>query len=171
MENGTLTISLTQAWLVLAALASCIACIWMVFFFGRRIQTSAYLRESLVSAMKAEQFSWSDARPPSLARPLFGDSKEQQERLERHQLEEERRRAPFVKWVDEEKKRYANERQKLEKLAETRAEKMVPTSIDISLLGGGCRSCWSSAPSLLSSLFCFPWVYLAPLAGRTYRQF
>lgn len=56
MENATLTISITQALLVIAALSSCIGCIWMVFFFGRRIQTSAFLRDSLVSATKGEEF-------------------------------------------------------------------------------------------------------------------
>jgi hypothetical protein len=56
-EDGAaaLSISLTQAVLVIAALSACIGCIYMVFFFGRRLQTSAYLRDSLVAAMKNEQ--------------------------------------------------------------------------------------------------------------------
>ena len=53
--TSTLQISVIQAFLLIAALAACITCIWMVFFFGRRLQTSAYLRESLVSATKEEE--------------------------------------------------------------------------------------------------------------------
>jgi hypothetical protein len=51
--------------------------------------------------------------------------------------EEEKRIAPFRKWADEERARYFELRQKAEKDAQAKAEKMIPTSMDISLLGGG----------------------------------
>src|SRR4249920_2939454 len=50
-----LVISLTQAVLLVSALGACITCIYMVFFFGRRLQTSAYFRDSLISAAKQEE--------------------------------------------------------------------------------------------------------------------
>ncbi len=79
-EDGATAVSIspTQAVLIVAALSACIGCIYMVFFFGRRLQTSAYLRDSLVTAMKDEdlrnqlrelderrQTGWLDpAKPP-----------------------------------------------------------------------------------------------------------
>jgi hypothetical protein len=76
--TATLSISAAQVVLVVAALSACMGCIYMVFFFGRRLQTSAYLRDSLVAAMKDEdlrnqlralderrQTGWLDpAKPP-----------------------------------------------------------------------------------------------------------
>jgi hypothetical protein len=53
--TGTHEVSWTQVCLVLAALACCMGCLWMVFFFGRKIQTSAYVRDSLVNAAKGEE--------------------------------------------------------------------------------------------------------------------
>lgn len=41
--------------LVVIVLATCLACIWMVFFFGRRLQTSAYLRDSLIEGAKQQE--------------------------------------------------------------------------------------------------------------------
>jgi hypothetical protein len=62
-----------------------------------------------------------------------------EEKDERLQKEEKQRQfvAMAKKWEDEERVRYENRRQGCEKLAMERAEKRVPTSFDISLLGGG----------------------------------
>jgi hypothetical protein len=48
-------ISVMQGILVGASLLCCMVCLWLVFVFGRRIQTSAYMRQSLVVAAKAEE--------------------------------------------------------------------------------------------------------------------
>ncbi|MBV8937870.1 MAG: hypothetical protein JO095_18990 [Alphaproteobacteria bacterium] len=184
-EDGAaaLSISFTQAVLVIAALSACIGCIYMVFFFGRRLQTSAYLRDSLVSAMKHEdlrnrlrelderrQTGWLDpAKPPPpgfefMAPSIWADlagsgrvaqaatpaaeeyglpneteeqRKQREDRIRRRKEEEERRVAPFQKWAEEERARYLAAREAAEKEAQERANKMVPESIDISLLGGG----------------------------------
>ena len=47
--------SIIQVVLVTAVLATCLACIWMVFFFGRRLQTSAYLRDSLIEGASQQE--------------------------------------------------------------------------------------------------------------------
>jgi hypothetical protein len=166
-NNAGLVISLTQAVLLVSALAACITCIYMVFFFGRRLQTSAYFRESLISAAKQEElgnllrgldekrrlgpldeaypppdgfefqarYIWHDTDSPSATIPhLYDETDEQRKQRE---AAEEARLAPFKAWVKEERKRYSEARQKAEIEAQGRAEKKVPASIDISLLGGG----------------------------------
>jgi hypothetical protein len=155
----------------------------MVFFFGRRLQTSAYLRESLVAATKQEnlrnQLRELDERrltgpldpskpPPAgfeyMAPSIWTDlaatarnggwvanaaseyipdneteeqRKQREDRVRRREEEESRRLAPFQKWAEEERARYLAAREKAERDAQKRANKMVPESIDISLLGGG----------------------------------
>jgi hypothetical protein len=52
---GMFQITSMQAGLVLASLACCMGCLYMVFYYGRQVQTSAYIRESLVAASKAEE--------------------------------------------------------------------------------------------------------------------
>ena|SRR6516225_3045645 len=188
----TVTISYLQAGLMLLALVTCMVCIWMVFFFGRKVQTSAYLRDSLVASAKAEEYrnilrELDDRRqagpldpenqPPRgfeetaryIWRPdysferyyMFGSpiqmaapppggtyfEETAEQRAERHKREDEerkkeqeeeaKRREGFEKWIDEERKRYSEECKKAEAEALTRAEKKIPTSMDISLLGGG----------------------------------
>ncbi len=175
MESGVTSISWLQAGLVVVVLASCIACMWMVFFFGRRIQTSAYLRDSIVSATKEEELRnllraldekrragpLDAAHPPPKgmdyrARAIWPDSgyaghnpvagshygpsnETDEERAERLKIEEEEKKAEeqFTKWADEEHLRYAALRDKAAADAQSRAEQKIPTSIDISLLGGG----------------------------------
>ena len=150
----------------------------MVFFFGRRLQTSAYFRNSLTSAAKVEEFGnlireldekrrlgpldpaspppegfeyearfiWHDsdavkmvASSPDL--PPFDETDEQRKKREdeeeRRKRAEEARLAPFKEWAKEERKRYSEAKHKAEVEAQRRAEEKVPTSIDISLLGGG----------------------------------
>ena len=48
-------LSVDPSILVIIVLATCLACIWMVFFFGRRLQTSAYLRDSLIEGAKQQE--------------------------------------------------------------------------------------------------------------------
>lgn len=176
-QADAIQITWPQALLVLASLACCISCLWMVFFFGRRIQTSAYLRESLVSASKAEELRgilrelddrrksgpldptfpppdgfdrearllWRDdaLRKAGRSEPYYSSSTspEQRERelaeFAADQKREADRLAPFRRWAEEERLRYAELRRKGEADAQARAERRVPASIDISLLGGG----------------------------------
>ena len=53
-------------------LLSCLACIYMVFFFGRRLQTSAYLRESSIEGAKQQELKilLRDIKDKALAGPL-----------------------------------------------------------------------------------------------------
>ena len=206
MEGLRVTdISIVQAALVLVALLCCLVCLWMVFSFGRRLQTAAYLRDSLVYAASAEEVRnrvrelderklvgplnaqippprgfeyeartiWLNIPPPSRSlpgstfiRPSFGtlipdpslsdeqnarrradferqkqaaEQATEKQRLESEKAhaEEEQRRAPFYQWALEEKQRYAEERNKIEKEANILAKNRVPVGIDVSLLGGG----------------------------------
>jgi hypothetical protein len=174
-----LVISLTQALLLVSTLGACIACIYMVFFFGRRLQTSAYFRESLISAAKQEELRnllreldekrrlgpLDESTPPPegfeyLARSIWHDSdvgmaasapdysygppdetdeqkKQREAEVEKRKKAEEERLVPFRAWAKEERARYSKARQEAEAEAQRRAEKKVPASIDISLLGGG----------------------------------
>jgi hypothetical protein len=144
----------------------------MVFFFGRRLQTSAYLRDSLLEGAKQQELKillrelrdramegpldpqnpppegygttrrlWEADRYGSSAKSAYwgrsNETPEQKaERLSeeqrQHQLETERKT-----WESEERVRYEALRQQAEKQAAMRAEKKIPSSIDISLLGGG----------------------------------
>lgn len=47
--------STSQIALVVILLAACMTCIWMVFFFGRRLQATAFLRDSLVEGAKQQE--------------------------------------------------------------------------------------------------------------------
>jgi hypothetical protein len=47
--------SASQIALVAVLLCACLTCIWMVFFFGRRLQSTAFLRNSLVEGIKQQE--------------------------------------------------------------------------------------------------------------------
>jgi hypothetical protein len=152
-------------------LASCLVCIWMVFFFGRKLQTSAYLRTSLIEGAKQQELKilLRELQDRAIAGPLdaknpppdgYGPTKDlwqpdqgrkvasgkyastneteeqKRERLTREQEArdlEEKCRA----WERDEKVRYDAEEKKAEAEALQRAQAKIPSSIDISLLGGG----------------------------------
>lgn len=156
---------------VIIVLATCLACIWMVFFFGRRLQTSAYLRDSLIEGAKQQELKilLRELHDKALEGPLdsrypppnsYGSTRRlwerdrynaayeddwvphnetPEEREERITKKEERKRIREVenKWESEERIRYETLRQQAEVEATKRAEKKIPNSIDISLLGGG----------------------------------
>jgi hypothetical protein len=140
-------------------------------FFGRRLQTSAYLRDSLIEGAKQQELKVllrelhdkalegpPDPRSPppdgyGSTRRLWESDKyveapgsdwvprdekleDKQERLKRKD-ERDQLRAAEKKWESEERVRYDALRQQVEIEAARRAEKKVPSSIDISLLGGG----------------------------------
>lgn len=170
MNNFTIDPSV----LAIVALAACLLCIYMVFFFGRRLQTSAYLRESLIEGarqqelkilvgelqIRAREGPLDPTKPPPddygptlqlweplvsgmMARsyPDFGVSPNEtpEEKTRREKREDERVRQEEVRkqWETEERVRYEVLRKEAERQAVDRAQKKVPTSIDISLLGGG----------------------------------
>jgi hypothetical protein len=156
-----------QAVLIVLVLCACITCLWMVFFFGRRLQTSAYLRESLVAAVREEERKGlaRELLDRAIAGPLdpkkqppdafgqagqlwerdkwipyvdrlsddrvIGEETPEQRETRRKQLGECRQ------WEGEERERYAAELQRVEKEALRRAERRIPKSMDISMLGGG----------------------------------
>jgi hypothetical protein len=168
-------ITWTQVCLVFAALACCMGCLWMVFFFGRKIQTSAYVRASLVNAAKGEELRnlmrdleakkvagpldpskppppgfekearrmWQPQAPPSgpsVSVPYIPAeaSVEQQQVLYREHAEREAaRRAPFDQWYADEYERWFTLVKTAEITAEVNAERRVPRSMDIAILGGG----------------------------------
>jgi hypothetical protein len=158
--------------LSLLVLVACLTCIYMVFFFGRRLQNSAYIRDSLIESAaqqelktlvrelddKALQGPLDPKFPPPpnygstrrLWRPdEYGTPKsasswrrsdETQEQREERLREEEKERQfeeACAKWETEEKIRYNEKREELERIALQRAKGKVPASFDISLLGGG----------------------------------
>src|SRR5262249_24726801 len=165
--------------LAVIVLTACLTCIWMVFFFGRRLQTSAYLRDSLIEGAKQQELkillrelrdramegpldprnpppdgygptrrlwdpdNWGLVKPKSDYDDYFRRDETQEQKEERLRLkqegkgEEERRLAAERNWELEERVRYDALRQQAEVEAAKRAEWKVPSSIDISLLGGG----------------------------------
>jgi len=157
--------------LTVLVLATCLACIWMVFFFGRRLQTSAYLRDSLIEGARQQELKillrelhdkalegpldpkcpppdgygptrrlWESERYLAISEPQWfprdEGAEEKQERLEREQAKQ-RQNDAFRDWETGERVRYEALRQKAETEASSRANKKIPSSIDISLLGGG----------------------------------
>ncbi len=165
------TLFVDSSVLVVIVLATCLACIWMVFFFGRRLQTSAYLRDSLIEGAKQQELKvllrelhdravegpidprnpppdgygstqrlWeSEKYAGSLESDWIPSNETPEEKEERLKRKEEQKiqRAAEQKWESEERVRYETLRQQVETEAAKRAEKKVPSSIDISLLGGG----------------------------------
>jgi len=158
--------SLEATILIIITLAACLACIWMVFFFGRRVQTSAYLRESLVEVAKQQELKalLHELYDRAVSGPLdptdsppdeFGPPAQlwtehiyvpYQERLGREpygdesQKEREKRLEALEKckaWEIAERERYGKLHQEAETKAQERAKKRIPKSMDISLLGGG----------------------------------
>ena len=174
-------ITIDPSVLSVLVLLTCLLCIWMVFFFGRRLQTSAYLRDSLIEGVKQQELRilvrelrdralegpldpgappppgygpaatvW-DAEKYGIVREMFYGEVERglpsnaSEEEEKRHLEEEQKRkemskqrlAAFAKWEAEERARFEKLRQEAEVRAAKLAEKKIPSSIDISLLGGG----------------------------------
>lgn len=157
--------------LSIIVLATCLGCIYMVFFFGRRLQTSVYIRDSLIEGAKQQELRillrelhdramegpLDPANPPPESygpiRQLWepdkwakavspgwlpsNESDEEKHRREKREEQEHLQREAAKKWESEERVRYETLRQQAEKQALERAEKKVPRSIDISLLGGG----------------------------------
>lgn len=144
----------------------------MVFFFGRRLQTTAYLRDSLIDGAKQQELKvllrelhdramegpldphqpppdgygrtarlwesekYAEAMSPSEWIP---QDEKPEEKADREKREEKRLQtlAEFKKWEFEERVRYEALRQQAEANALELAKKKIPSSIDISLLGGG----------------------------------
>jgi hypothetical protein len=157
--------------LSLLVLIACLLCIYMVFFFGRRLQNSAYIRDSLVESAtqqelralvrelddRALQGALDPNNPPpdgygstrrlwqaekyASASELSWSPPNETDAQRAERLEREQKRKTFDeacrKWENEEKLRYNAEKERLERTAYERAKKKVPTSFDISLLGGG----------------------------------
>jgi hypothetical protein len=153
-------------------LMTCLTCIYMVFFFGRRLQTSAYLRDSLIEGAKQQELKillrelhdramegpldpnnpppdgygstarlWESDKysAPMDSAPWHNPNETDGEKAERIQQEADQRqqRAECKKWESEERIRYEALRKDADARALQRAEKRVPSSLDISLLGGG----------------------------------
>jgi len=145
----------------------------MVFFFGRRLQTSAYLRDSLIEGAKQQELRIllrelhdkaiegpldPKCPPPegygrtarlwekdtyvgveALDDPWISPNESPEEKARREERDGRRRKQllAFRQWESEERVRYEFLRQQVEVKALERAEKKIPSSIDISLLGGG----------------------------------
>lgn len=159
--------------LSIAVLITCVTCIYMVFFFGRRLQTTAYLRDSLIEGAKQQELKvllrelqdramegpldpkfpppegyrstrglWEPSQYKSAeATPSDWYPKDEtaEQKAERLRKEEQDRqiRAGIKKWEAEEKVRFDVLRQQAEARALKIAQQKIPSSIDISLLGGG----------------------------------
>lgn len=159
-------LSLTQAVLIACALTVCIACIWIVFFFGRRLQSFAYLRDSLVTIARQEELKIllrelddrakagpldPTAPPPDEFGPpaqiwtdgyvpyhvRLGDENAPPDETPDQANKRRQRLAACKQWETEERARYKKFRDAAELNAEQHAAKKIPQSMDISLLGGG----------------------------------
>jgi hypothetical protein len=158
----------SQITLVVVLLAACITCIWMVFFFGRRLQSTAFLRDSLVEGVRQQELKpllreltdkamegpLDPAHPPPdafgptaqlwapkgiwveysdrLSDRRVSGTESDEARQERHQA-----LADCQAWAVAEHARYEALRRAADAEALKKAEKRVPRSMDISLLGGG----------------------------------
>jgi hypothetical protein len=134
----------------------------LVFFFGRRLHTSAYLRESLVEGAKQQELKplLQELHDRAMAGPLdpsqpppdeygplgrlwephrypFASADKPPDESPGAKEERAQRLAEVKKWETEERTRYEQERQKVVMEAARRAEKRIPQSIDMALLGGG----------------------------------
>jgi len=133
----------------------------MVFFFGRRLQTTAYLRDSLIEGARQQELKilLRELHDRAMEGPLnpqhpppdhYGPTRrlwESREFMESswessHESEEEKtkrldREKEIKYWEMDERMRYEELRVKAEALALAKAKKKIPNSIDISLLGGG----------------------------------
>lgn len=156
----------------LSALAvfSCMGCLWMVFFFSRRLQSSAFLRADLVDSVRRKELSQllrdlddearrgplepKDPPPPFFGEPSQlwgvgrvsyrdvlgtnvlsprGDSEEDKKR----QAEDAEKLKKCEEWEAKERQRYAARIKLAEEQALRIAAQRVPISLDVSLLGGG----------------------------------
>lgn len=171
MEATMNQLTIDPSILSIFVLVTCLLCLYMVFFFGRRLQTSCYLRESLIEGAKQQELKvlirelqdraiegpldpkapppdgygrtaklWEPDKYESDAtsswHPPDENPEDREERLKREDGERERQ-SSFRKWELEEKLRFETLRQQAEGRALELAEKKIPSSIDISLLGGG----------------------------------
>jgi hypothetical protein len=194
--------------IVLISIAACLACIYAVFFFGRRVQENSALRGILVDGMKQQEYyklyeelykkaiegaldpenhplppgydkyrlisihpnikgekaplyrtevsevidknnwiekiDWAEKRSFDSPEHEIKWKEEQKEEQKRLKEEEEKRRAEFkeielsfLKWENEETIIFETKRKEIEEKALQIAEKKVPKTMDISLLGGG----------------------------------
>jgi len=163
--------------LSLLVLIACLTCIYMVFFFGRRLQNSAYLRDSLIEGATQQELKvllrelddralqgpldprfppptgygstrrlWRSDESAGAANETTSwsgmketdeEKKQREEREAAREAERKRIEDSYSKWEMEEKLRYDTEKEKAQRIAVERAKKKVPSSFDISLLGGG----------------------------------
>jgi hypothetical protein len=147
------------------AICCCMLCLWMVFFFGRRLQSTAHIRKFLVDNVKNQELAkllrdLDDARqygldpndrPPQFFGPLnfmwagnpsyknkpaFSSTKTEPETPD--QLAARKLLIEECeRWEVRERNRYADRVKEAEQLAQRAAEEKVPLSLDVSILGGG----------------------------------
>lgn len=165
-------IALDPSWLSVLVLITCVLCLYMVFFFGRRLQNSAYLRDSLIESTTQQEMKvllrelddralngpldpqspppegygptrrlWRSDQYGTVKPSTWGRRPGETEEQKQTRLAQEEAQKRFddlsSDWEKEEKVRYNQEKEKLEQVALRRARDKVPTSFDISLLGGG----------------------------------
>jgi len=161
----SINLSLQQTSLIIAVLIVAVICIYMVFFFGRRLQGSAYIRDSLVATARQQELRSllrevderanegpldSEDQPPSEFGPVqqlwtSGIYVPYEERLGRtspsETPEEKQAREKNLEncraWEKRERARKKALTDKAEAEAAKRADARIPRSMDISLLGGG----------------------------------
>lgn len=147
LTNNQLTI------IVIVFIIACLFCIYVAFIFGRRLQNSAIIRSSLVDDIKQQEYDklveqlrntasegaldLDKNKPPAnydgfkaLWYPdkyqrIVGEGKKTQEEIEE------------LNWEQMEKKIFEDMCKGLDEKALKIADKKVPKSMDISLLGGG----------------------------------
>lgn len=150
--------------LAVLAVLSCLVCLWMLFFFSRRLQGVAYLRGYLLDIARKEEFSRleRELKEEALRGPLAADHPQPPEFGPTSQLwengggwtydsinrardgetpDEKTRREEILKqcrdWATSERRRYAERLKQAAEKAQEMAEERVPRSLDMSLLGGG----------------------------------
>ena len=139
--------------LIILTLGTCLMCLYLVFIFGRRVQMSALNRESIVEGVYLQELNilHRELLDGAKAGPLdpkhpppedFGPTAQLYVedifvRVEGDSEEEKDRRRVRDEWEQGERLRYNKLLLATEPKAKERAERKVPTTIDISLLGGG----------------------------------
>lgn len=152
--------------IVISSIIACLLCIYAVFFFGRKLQSSAMLRSTLVEGVKQQELTKileelikrgekgpldpeNNPAPPGYDRfkglyypevyKNYGQNKDRyfSDSEQDQQKEWAKTYETYCNWENKEKALYESLRKKADDDALKIAENKVPKSIDISLLGGG----------------------------------
>ena len=149
MPSSSILTSDQLTLIIILSLVACLSCIYAVFFFGRRLQTSSMLRSTLVESVKQQELlkllneldnraengpldATNNPPPKGCSYKAFWHPD-----VYALQKNEFSTNNEYIEWGNREKAIYGLMKEQAEEKASRIAEDAIPKSIDISLLGGG----------------------------------